>query len=629
MITKEKINFIDQQVEMIMEKALEMESIYSAELSMVNPVYKKSALNLVHYLAFRSFDIIELQDELRNLGLPSLSNIEPHVFKSLLALKTILNHLKGKAVQEERKGVVSFKKSGKILAKNTKLLFGYKSQNRRTRIMVTLPDTAAEDYAFVNKLVKSGMNSARINCAHGNPETWRKMVANVKKANVVLRKKCKIIMDLSGPKLRTGAIVPGPEVIHIKPKKNDLGKVKQPAKIWIAPSGVLPPNDKADNTLHVDELWFKKIRRGNTIHFVDNRGKKRKILIEKKQKNGVWGSCANTAYLTSGTTLELKKIKQTGKEVSKLSGLLPIERVIILFPGDKLILHKDPRPGEEEVIDDNGNIVQHAHIPCTLPEVFKYVKAGESIYFDDGKIEGVINEVNDEEMLVEITGTKNKGGKLRADKGINLPESNLMFSGLTEKDKRDLPFIVENADAINFSFVNSQDDVMDLLTELEKLDASIGVILKIETQKGYRNLPQILLRAMRTFPIGVLIARGDLAIETGWKNFAGIQEEILRICEAAHVPDVWATQVLESLAKKGVPTRAEITDAAMAQRAQCVMLNKGPYIEKTIKMLDKILRRAQNFQKNKERPLPPLQRAEFLKMSYAGLEPVAAKLPEE
>ena len=142
------------------------------------------------------------------------------------------------------------------------------------------------------------------------------------------------------------------------------------------------------------------------------------------------------------------------------------------------------------------------------------------------------------------------------------------------------------------------------------------MILKIETQKGFKNLQRILLRAMQMYPVGVMIARGDLAIETGWKNFASIQEEILRICEAAHIPDVWATQVLETLAKKGVPTRAEITDSAMAQRAECVMLNKGPYINKAVKMLDKILRRMQLFQKKKETVLPKLEGAEELKLSH-------------
>ena len=135
----------------------------------------------------------------------------------------------------------------------------------------------------------------------------------------------------------------------------------------------------------------------------------------------------------------------------------------------------------------------------------------------------------------------------------------------------------------------------------------LGIILKIETQEAFKNLPSILLKAMENYPIGVMIARGDLAIETGWKNFAIIQKEILKICDAAHLPDVWATQVLENLTKKGIPTRAEITDVAVAQRAECVMLNKGPYIDRTVKMLDKILTKMQRIQKRKGKLLPTLE----------------------
>jgi pyruvate kinase len=106
-----------------------------------------------------------------------------------------------------------------------------------------------------------------------------------------------------------------------------------------------------------------------------------------------------------------------------------------------------------------------------------------------------------------------------------------------------------------------------------------------------------------------MIARGDLAVEIGWNDMVLVQEEILRICEAAHVPDIWATQVLENMAKKGTPSRAEITDAGMSQRAECVMLNKGAQITKAIKMLDKILRNMQEIQKKKESALPQLRDA--------------------
>jgi pyruvate kinase len=93
-----------------------------------------------------------------------------------------------------------------------------------------------------------------------------------------------------------------------------------------------------------------------------------------------------------------------------------------------------------------------------------------------------------------------------------------------------------------------------------------------------------------------MIARGDLAVECGWERLAELQEEILWFCEAAQMPVMWATQVLEQKAKKGQASRAEISDAAMSQRADCVMLNKGPHILAAIRMLDNILRRMQKHQ---------------------------------
>ena len=610
------LEIIDNQVSEIIQKAQELEMKYIAEISSVHPIYQKSAQNLVHYLAFRSFDIDIMQEKLRELGLPSLTNIEGHVLESLLSIKTIINHLLGKQIVEKKKGIITSKKSRKILNKNTKLLFGYKSKKRRTRIMVTLPSTAADEPKFIKRMLKAGMNSARINCAHDDPEVWKKMIDHLIETKAVLGKSCKVMMDLGGPKLRTGPMEQGPKVLHIRPERNDLGEAVSPSRIWIAPPDVLPPNDNADAILPIDELLFSKIKRGNTILFTDSRGKKCKINIERKEGLGKWGLCNDSAYVTTGTEMELHRQKQSGKEAIYVGEILPLEQSLRLKVGDILLLNRDPEPGGNAIFSETGKLLKPAFVSCTLPDIFQYVKVDEPIFFDDGKIEGRIEEVNGDYLKIRITYAKNLGSKLKADKGINLPESNLLISGLTEKDKKDMEFVVQNADAVNFSFVNNTSDVQELMDLMEELNGNVGVILKIETQKGFRNLPKILLKAMQAYPIGVMIARGDLAIETGWKNFATIQEEILRICEAAHIPDIWATQVLENLAKKGVPSRAEITDASMAQRAECVMLNKGYYIEKAIKLLDRILIKMQRYQKKKDTILPRLGEAEALMLDH-------------
>jgi pyruvate kinase len=143
------------------------------------------------------------------------------------------------------------------------------------------------------------------------------------------------------------------------------------------------------------------------------------------------------------------------------------------------------------------------------------------------------------------------------------------------------------------------------------------VVLKIETPAAFARLPAILLVAMTRYPVGVMIARGDLAVEAGFERLAELQEEILWLCEAAHLPVIWATQVLDRLTHTGTATRAEVTDAAMAVRAECVMLNKGPYIADAVVTLVDILRRMESHQYKKRSlyrrlslELPPLATVE-------------------
>ena len=143
-------------------------------------------------------------------------------------------------------------------------------------------------------------------------------------------------------------------------------------------------------------------------------------------------------------------------------------------------------------------------------------------------------------------------------------------------------------------------DIAALRARLRELGKpQLGIVLKIETRRAFENLPQLLFAAMSSKASGIMIARGDLAVECGYERLAEAQEEIRRICAAAHVPAVWATQVLESLNKQGLPSRAEITDAAMAGRSEAVMLNKGPYVVQTVSLLDDILNRMQDFDMKK------------------------------
>ncbi|MBM6614339.1 pyruvate kinase [Desemzia sp. RIT804] len=233
---------------------------------------------------------------------------------------------------------------------------------------------------------------------------------------------------------------------------------------------------------------------------------------------------------------------------------------------------------------------------CSVPEVLDDLKEGDPIKIDDGIVEGIVKEVIDEGVVIKIKKVDSKKGvRLKAEKGLNFPESELKMDFITDKDKQDLDFVCKHADIIGFSFVKNAEDVQIIQKELqkrmsEKKAQSIPLMAKIETVEGVRKLPEIIVAAAGQNPFSVMIARGDLAVEAGFLRLAELQQEILWICEAADVPVVWGTQVLENMVSNGIPTRAEVTDAAQGSRSECVMLNKGEYLIESVDFLADIIK---------------------------------------
>lgn len=247
---------------------------------------------------------------------------------------------------------------------------------------------------------------------------------------------------------------------------------------------------------------------------------------------------------------------------------------------------------------------------CTLPDICQQVKVGAAVWVDDGKLGAQVEAIHPEGLTLRVTHARLKGEWLRPEKGLNFPDTDLSLPALTDKDLEDLDFVARHANIINYSFVQEVNDVILLqqaLAERMVRPDRIAIVAKIETQRAIRNLPELIVQAAGKQPFGVMIARGDLAVEIGYQRLAEMQEQILWLCEAAHVPVIWATQVLEQLVKKGRPSRAEMTDAAMAERAECVMLNKGPYIREAVTILDDVLQRMQAHQSKKTAQLRALR----------------------
>jgi pyruvate kinase len=605
-----------QNLTLLLSEMAELETSGLVGDPEVHPDHRASARNLLDYLALRRHDIRPLQSKLAHLGLSSLGRTESHVLSSLHAVLKVLHKLAGSVpITPASKVVIHPGQGVTLLEKNTEALLGESPVARHVRIMVTMPPEAATEYELVRDLLVQGMDCMRINCAHDGPEAWSAMIRNLRRAETETNRHCKVAMDLAGPKLRTGSIEPGPTVLKYRPRRDTFGRVDSPARIWLTPTSspeVAP--GPVDAVIPVPQPWLAQLKVRDRVRFIDARGASRSFVITAVNGANCWADALRTAYVFQGMILEARRPASNGK--SKHIQRAPVgpipakQQTLRLKLRDTLILTKSLDLGRPPQRDSKANLITPARIGVSLPEFFDGVKAGEPIWFDDGKIGGVIRQVTPDKVCVEITQARPGGEKLGAEKGINVPESRLHLSSLTHQDLEVLPFVVKNADIVSYSFVRAPEDIFELQSHLARLSGErIGIILKIETSEGFDHLPRLLLAAMRSRAVGVMIARGDLAVECGYQRLAEVQEEILWVCEAAHMPVIWATQVLESLAKNGIPSRAEITDAAMGERAECVMLNKGPYILVAVSILSDILRRMQPHHEKKNSLLRKLHLA--------------------
>jgi pyruvate kinase len=167
-------------------------------------------------------------------------------------------------------------------------------------------------------------------------------------------------------------------------------------------------------------------------------------------------------------------------------------QVLLLKPGDTLILHRDSTLGRPATYRKTGELIAPARIGVSLPQMLDHVRAGEPVWFDDGKIGGIFRSVNSDFATVEIVQARPKGEDLGAEKGINLPKTQIDIAALTPNDLEALKFVVRHADIVGYSFVRREFDIdiRQLLDHLEELGGlHLGLILKMETRKGFNNLP--------------------------------------------------------------------------------------------------------------------------------------------
>ncbi len=277
-----------------------------------------------------------------------------------------------------------------------------------------------------------------------------------------------------------------------------------------------------------------------------------------------------------------KVMPKTGKTVAILQDLCgPKIRIgkfkdnmILLKEGQTFTLSADECEGDENKVFVNY---------CDLPTE---VRPGSIIMLHDGSKKLEVTEIKGKNIITKVI----IGGRLSNNKGVNVPGANLSLSALTDKDKKDVEFGIKNkVDFIALSFVRRSSDIKELRDILNKAGSKAQIIAKIETPEALENIDEII-----TLSDAIMIARGDLAIEIPAEEVPLMQKLIIHKCNSVGKPVITATQMLESMIKNPVPTRAEVSDIANAiiDGTDAIMLSEettlGDFPVEAVKMMTRV-----------------------------------------
>ena len=301
---EQQLELLQTEVDALLDRLADAEKRWQPWIAPVAPENYCSAINLVHYWAIRQVDLRDLQKRLAGFGLSSLGRSEGHVAATLRSVSAAIGAMRGNGWTLDEQVIADVNQGAPLLERNATTLLGPAPEDRAARIMVTLPPEAATDAGLVRTFVDSGMRIARINCAHDDATAWKAMAANVRAAAAAAGRPCLVSMDLGGPKLRTGPLQPGPQVVRLRPSRNARGQVVAAARGWLT-SARRParPPEPGLATVPVDGDWLARRAEGDELTLRDTRGSKRRLLLAAAAPGGFIVTTEKTTYLGTGTIL--------------------------------------------------------------------------------------------------------------------------------------------------------------------------------------------------------------------------------------------------------------------------------------------------------------------------------------
>jgi len=319
----------------------------------------------------------------------------------------------------------------------------------------------------------------------------------------------------------------------------------------------------------------------------------------------------NSAHLQAeGFTKIITNVRAVSNQIAILMDTKGPEIRTTKVENDNLELRTD------DLIKITGNpelISTRECIAVNYPHFVRDLNVGDDVLIDDGEIDLKVESKDENYLYCRVLND----GDLGSRKSINVPGVRINLPSLTEKDRKNIVFAIENnLDFIAHSFVRNKEDLIEIQQILDAHNSPIKIISKIENQEGVDNIDEILEHTY-----GVMIARGDLGIEVAQEKIPGIQRRLIRKCVVARKPVIVATQMLHTMIKNPRPTRAEITDIANAiyYRTDALMLSGetayGKYPVEAVRTMAKVAEEAEKT-KLAENDIParvsPIDIASFL-----------------
>jgi len=243
--------------------------------------------------------------------------------------------------------------------------------------------------------------------------------------------------------------------------------------------------------------------------------------------------------------------------------------------------------GKEFVLTTENIVGTNKHVYINYSKITKEVKAGMTLLLDDGKKSLIVKSVNDKEIITKVV----IGGVIKSRRGVNIPGANLSINTITAKDIKDVDFAIkEKVDFIALSFVRKSSDIQELRKMIVNKKGTQRIIAKIETPEALNDIEKII-----ELSDAIMIARGDLAIEIGPERVPREQKRIISLCRTHGKPVITATQMLESMTTRPVPSRAEVSDIANAifDGTDAVMLSEetamGQYPVEAVNVMQRVI----------------------------------------